>query len=280
MFGAAGKAYERSYMSSRTTQGIGRKLLALALALVTGVSLVQAQTVDEILDAGSVRIGVVTGVPPFGSIDATGEVIGYDVDVANLIGEYLGVPVEIVGLTPPARIPALQSGRVDILVATLGPTPERAQSVMFTMPYSAFLMTIVAPVDADYQGLDDLEGVSVGVPRGSPQDVQLTRQAVEGTEIQRFQDDATAAQAMFSGQVDAIAIPNITAMSILEQRGEEGYEIKFAFAQQPNSMTVRKDAFELHQWLNNFIYWVKLNGQLDEISQKWIGEPLPELPVF
>jgi polar amino acid transport system substrate-binding protein len=267
-------------MGSRVLQGIGRKLLAFTLVLLAGLTLVQAQTVDDILDAGKVRIGVVTGVPPFGSINAAGEVVGYDVDVANLVGQYLGVDVEIVGLTPPARIPALQSGRVDILVATLGPTPERAQSVMFTMPYSAFLMTILAPVEADYNSLQDLAGVSVAVPRGSPQDVQLTRQAVAGTDIQRFQDDATAAQALFSGQVDAVAIPNITAKSILDQRGEEGYELKFSFAQQPNSMTVRKDAFELQQWLNNFIYWIKLNGELDAISQQWIGEPLPELPVF
>lgn len=267
-------------MGLRMMQGNGRKLLAFILVLLTGLSLVQAQTIDEILDAGKVRIGVVTGVPPFGTVSASGEVIGYDVDVAKLIGEYLGVDVEIVGLTPPSRIPALQSGQVDILVATLGPTPERAQTVMFTIPYSAFLMTILAPVDAEYNSLEDLVGVSVAVPRGSPQDVQLSRQAVEGTDIQRFQDDATAAQALFSGQVDAVAIPNITARSILEQRGEEGYELKFAFSQQPNSMTVRKDAFELHQWLNNFIYWVKLNGQLDAISQEWIGDPLPELPVF
>lgn len=267
-------------MGFRMMRGIGPTLIVSILAVLAGLSLVQAQTVDEILDRGQVRIGVVTGVPPFGSIDASGETIGYDVDVANLIGEYLGVDVEIVGLTPPARIPALQSGQVDLLVATLGPTPERAQSVMFTMPYSAFLMTIVAPVDADYESLEDLAGVSVAVPRGSPQDVQLSRQAVAGTDIQRFQDDATAAQALFSGQVDAVAIPNITALSILERRGEEGYELKFAFSQQPNSMTVRKDAFELQQWLNNFIYWIKLNGQLDAISQEWIGEPLPELPVF
>jgi polar amino acid transport system substrate-binding protein len=267
-------------MGSRVMQVIGWKILACTLVLLAGLPLVQAQTVDEILDRGRVRIGVVTGVPPFGTVDAGGNVVGYDVDVANLIGEYLGVNVEIVGLAPPARIPALQAGRVDILVATLGPTPERAQSVMFTMPYSAFLMSILAPVDADYDSLEDLAGVSVAVPRGSPQDVELTRRAVAGTDIQRFQDDATAAQALFSGQVDAVAIPNITAMAILEQRNQEGYELKFSFSQQPNSMTVRKDAFELHQWLNNFIYFVKLNGALDAISQEWIGEPLPDLPVF
>lgn len=265
----------------RVTRGLGRKLVAsLALVLIFGFALVQAQTVDDIIKSGKVTIGVVTGVPPFGSITASGEVVGYDVDVANLIGHYLGVETKIVGLTPPARIPALLSGQVDLLVATIGPTPERAQTVMFTNPYNAFLMEILAPVDADYKSLADLAGVSVGVPRGSPQDVTLTRLAVKGTDIQRFQDDATAAQALFSGQVQAVAIPNITAKAILEQRGETGFELKFSFSQQPNSIALRKGSFDLLQWLNNFIYWIKQNGELDGVSQKWVGDPLPELPVF
>jgi polar amino acid transport system substrate-binding protein len=57
-------------------------------------------------------------------------------------------------------------------------------------------------------------------------------------------------------------------------------EQKFIFSIQPNSMTVRKGDTELHQWLNNLIYYIKLNGELDKISQKWIGSPLPNLPTF
>ncbi|HKI58201.1 MAG TPA: transporter substrate-binding domain-containing protein [Trueperaceae bacterium] len=257
------------------------RILASILLVAAVASVASAQTVDQIEKNGEVTIGVVTGVPPFGSIDPSGATVGYDVDVANLLAENLGVKVKIVPLTPPARIPALLSGKVDILVATLAPTTERAKSVMFTMPYSAFEQVILAPKSDKESGLQDMVGKSIGVPRGSPQDVELTRLAVTGTKIVRFQDDATAAQALFSGQVDAIAIPNITANDILKKRNQESnYEIKFAFSQQPNSIAVRKDAFELHQWLNDFLYNIKLNGKLDGISQKWIGTPLPNLPVF
>jgi polar amino acid transport system substrate-binding protein len=57
-------------------------------------------------------------------------------------------------------------------------------------------------------------------------------------------------------------------------------EPKFRISVQPNSMTVRHDAFELHQWLNNAIYQMKLNGDLDAICRKWVGAPLPDMPVF
>jgi polar amino acid transport system substrate-binding protein len=43
---------------------------------------------------------------------------------------------------------------------------------------------------------------------------------------------------------------------------------------------MKSDAFQLHQWLNNVIYLMKLNGELDEISRKWVGSPLPDLPTF
>lgn len=257
------------------------RILASLLLVAAVAGAASAQSIDQITKKGEVTIGVVTGVPPFGSINPNGDTVGYDVDVANLLAKDLGVKVKIVPLTPPARIPALISGKVDILVATLAPTPERAKSVMFTMPYSAFQQVILAPTSAQESSLKDMVGKNIGVPRGSPQDVELTRIAPKGTKIVRFQDDATAAQALFSGQVDAIAIPNITANDILKKRNQgDNYQIKFAFSTQPNSIAVRSDAFQLHQWINDFLYNVKLNGKLNAISEKWIGTPLPDLPVF
>ncbi|MDE2363360.1 MAG: transporter substrate-binding domain-containing protein [Hyphomicrobiales bacterium] len=239
-----------------------------------------AQTIQELVKAGTVKIGVISGAPPFGTVNEKGETVGYDVDVANLLGKYLGVKVEIVPLTAPARIPSLESRKADILVATLAPTPERAKAVMFSMPYSAFQMGIVAPKTTEIKDLKALGGKKVGVPRGGTQDVALTRMNIPGVTIVRFDDDATATQAMIAGQVDATATPNTIANELMKQRPEANLQLKFVFSQQPNSIAVRKDAFELKQWINNFLYYVKLDGELDEIHRKWIGSPLPELPVF
>ncbi|EJL88314.1 periplasmic component of amino acid ABC-type transporter/signal transduction system [Herbaspirillum sp. CF444] len=255
--------------------------LALVAACAAGAAVsASAQTVADLIKKGKVTIGVVSGTPPFGSVDAKGEPIGYDVDVANLIGKYLGLSVEIVPLVPPARIPALESGKVDFLVATLAPTPERAKSVMFTIPYSGFELSIVGPVGSKFKTLNDLVKKKVGVSRGSTNDTALTRLAPAGTVLVRFEDDSTVTQALLSGQVDAISIPNTMANEIVKTRGAGKIDVKFPYSVQPNSMTVRKGAFDLQQWLNNFIYYVKLNGELDAISRKWAGSPLPNLPVF
>ena len=79
-------------------------LLALGAGMLAA-SQASAQTVTDIIKRGSVKIGVLIGAPPYGSVDSQGNAIGYDADVIALIGKYLGVKVEMVQLTPPARIP-------------------------------------------------------------------------------------------------------------------------------------------------------------------------------
>lgn len=256
--------------------------LAACAVLAAGAVPAWAQTVDDILKRGKVRIGVLIGAPPYGSIDAEGKPVGYDADVANLVAKYLGVPIEMVPLTPPARIPALESGKADFLIATLAPTAERAKAVMFTIPYSTFQMGIWAKKGEPIRAWADLRGKRVGVNRGSSVEIELTKREKElNLSISRFEDDSTTMQALFSGQVDAIAGPDAQALAAMKARGDGvDCEQKFVFARQPNSMTVRKDAFALHQYLNNVIYIMKLNGELSEISQRWVGVPLPELPTF
>ena len=117
----------------------------------------------------------------------------------------------MVPLTPPARIPALQTGQVDFLVATLAPTGERAKTVTFTTPYSAFNMVIVSGPDQAFKELSELSGKRVAVNRGSSQETALRRAAVPDLEIVVYEDDSTSAQALIAGQVDATALPSTVA---------------------------------------------------------------------
>lgn len=271
---------EASASTTRRTMLGAAAFGVAAAATVASTKSAVASTPEEITKRGSMIIGVVSGVPPFGIVNERGEASGYDVDVANLVAKYMGVKPEIVALAPPARIPALQAKRVDLLVATLGPTPERAKTIVFPMPYSAFRMSIMGGAGVEAKSLADLAGKRVAVPRGSPQDTTLTRLAMPGTNIVRFDDDATCAQAVFSRQVDAAALPDTTINQIISANRSANAELKFAFALQPNSMAVRKDQMELHQWLNNTIWWMKNSGELEEVAKKWLGAPLPDLPVF
>ncbi|NGM88145.1 transporter substrate-binding domain-containing protein [Parapusillimonas sp. SGNA-6] len=254
-------------------------LFGMLMMLMSAVS--NGQSINDIVKRGKVLIGVNSGAPPFSFVDEKGAVMGYDVDTAHLFGKYLGVPVEIVPYTTPARIPALEAGKVDFVIATLSPTPERAKVVMFTMPYSTFQLVVVGTKDSKIKSLEDLAGKKVSVARGTPQEVALTRSAPKGTVYSRFDDDLTAMQALISKQVDAVAVPETIFKTVMKTRPDADLAIRFPFFNQYMSIAVRKDAFELRQWLNSTLSYIKQNGELDDLAVKWTGHKLPkDMPVF
>lgn len=251
--------------------------IVLFAATLGAASHASAASVDDIVKRGSVKIGVLSGVPIYGTVDEKGNPAGYDIDVARVLANYLGVKAELVPLTPPARIPALQAGKIDFLVATLAATPERAKVVMFTAPYSAFQMVIFAPKAASLQKLADLNGKRIGVNRGSSQETALTRAAIPGLQIVRYQDDATVVQALIANQIDAAAIPEGVAKDVVKQQPDAGLGVKFTFFHQPNAMAVRLDDPDMRDWLNKSIIKMTESGELNKISMKWTGNPLPDL---
>ncbi|MEM1346579.1 MAG: transporter substrate-binding domain-containing protein, partial [Pseudomonadota bacterium] len=188
---------------------------ALTLAFFALTSPASAD-LSTILEAGVVKIGVPESFPPFGSLNEEGEHVGYDVDVANLVAEDLGVEVEIVPIVSKQRIPFLETGRLDLVISTLGANPERAKSIWFSAAYAPFYTGLFAPSTIEVESIDDLSGVKVGLTGGTIEDIQLTEEAPEGTEIIRFGDNAATQAAYVAGQVDAIVTSNVVAASLAE----------------------------------------------------------------
>ncbi len=243
-----------------------------------------AQTLSEIAAKGTVTIGVLTGIPPYDTVDASGNTAGFLVDLANEVGKNLGVKTQIVPVNNASRAAALESGRVDLLIAMMTATPERARTFLMTNPYGAYEMRFVAKKDMKLTKLEDLANKKVSVPKGGTQDVAVTNMKIPGLEVVRFDDDALAFQALVSGQVDATAAVAAVANDIIKKQNIANLEVK---AEVPIftlywSMAVRKGSFELHHWLNNFIYYYEVSGQLDALHKKHIGIPVPggKLPTF
>ena len=85
---------------------------------------------------------------------------------------------------------------------------------------------------------------------------------------------------LLTGQVDAMAETGLTFDGVMKQNPGANIEKKFILLRQPNGVTMRANQFNLHQWVNTFVYYVKNNGELDALHRKWFGTPLPDLPVF
>ena len=101
--------------------------------------------------------------------------------------------------------PYLLTGKVDMLVAVLGIVPERTKLVLFSEPYAGFANFIYGRKDLPIHSVADLKGLTVAVPRANTTDIML-RGGAEGTNILRFDDDASVRQALLARQVDATSL--------------------------------------------------------------------------
>lgn len=257
---------------------------SLASALCLSAPSAIAQSLADIAGKGRITVGVLTGIPPYDTVDANGKTDGFLVELARDAAKALGVELDVVPVNNASRSAALESGRVDFLIAQMTATPERAKTFLMTNPYGAYEMRFIAPKNVKIESLQDLAGKRISVPKGSTQDVAVSGYGIEGLQVERFDDDALAMQALISGQVDATAAVATVAEDVIRKRKLDNLEIKqdvpiFTLYW---SMAVRKDSFALHQWLNNFIYYEEVTGRLNELHENWIGGPIPggKLPTF
>lgn len=263
--------------------GISRRMFSLGL--VAGLGMIglaasaNAQTLQNIKDAGVVRIGVMGEQAPWGSIDSSGQNIGYDVDVAKLVAEELGVPVEFVASAVAARIPNLLTGKVDLQMAVMGMYPDRAKVVQFSEPYAGLKIILLSSAANKIETIEDAKDLRIGVPRGAAQDTAITALLGDVPNIRRFDDDSSTVQALVSGQVDAIGGNTTYKLNLDKAAPGNDYEQKLVFNEQWMGVATPLGDAEINAWLNEFIEKIRADGRLEAINQKWLGAPMPTFPA-
>ncbi len=258
-----------------------RHLLLGTTALLATPSLVRpalAITPAEIKAKGKLVVGIQGDNPPWGFVNTSGKQEGFDADIGELFAKELGVPVEFVPLAVANRIPALTAGRVDILFATMAMLPDRAKAVQYSEPYVANIISLVAPKSTVVKTNADMGKLTIGVPRSSVQDTQITKNAPEGTVIRRFDDDAATIQALISGQVQAVG-GNMFYVQRLNTAKPDTYEDKLEFTRLYNGACTRLGEKEINVAVNAFIDKIKANGELAKAYQKWMKLSPPTFPA-
>src|SRR3546814_169208 len=181
---------------------------------------------DKIKANGVIKVGIIIDFPPYGTTDVHNKPDGYDADVAKLLAQHLGVKLDLVPVTGPNRIPYSLTDKVDVLVASLAITPERVKQVQFSEPYSAASMVLLGPEKTKISTSADFPKYKIGVPRASTTDIGVMKVAPAGTDIRRFDDDASALQAMIVGQIDAAGTSSVIAAE-LQKRYPDKFQITY-----------------------------------------------------
>jgi len=252
-------------------------IAALALVATTAAPAF-AGMIDDIRSRGVVRIGVSLGGEPIGFRDAQNNPVGYDVDVATLLAEKLGVPVEFTDVSGDARVSMLVSGQLDIAVANTSATLERAKSVNFSIPYNRAGLRIIVQRDAGINSLEDLAGKQVVVGRGTTGEAFL-KTAVPDAELvytDTFSPDGVLL--LQQRRADA-AIEDSSLLDYLATTNENLVTLPGLYSNDPIGIAVAKGDPEFVRWLDMFVSEYIQSGAYEANYKKWWGEDAnpPEL---
>ena len=250
-------------------------ITALCLGFTLASTAALADGLEDITQRGVLKVAVPQDFPPFGSVGPDLQPRGLDIDTAQLLADKLAVKLELTPVNSTNRIPFLTTGKVDLVVSSLGKNAEREQVIDFSDAYAPFYLGVFGPEEMEVSGLDDLDGKTISVTRGSVEDIELSAVAPKGATLKRFEDNNSTISAYLSGQVDLIASGNVVMSAIAERNPKRVPAMKLNLKNSPTYVGVNKNEPALLKKVNAIIATAKQDGSLDAISEKWLKQPLP-----
>ncbi|WP_313487135.1 ABC transporter substrate-binding protein [Pseudescherichia sp.] len=244
-----------------------------ALALLSTLSFAaHADKLADIKSAGVVKVATFDANPPFGAIDPkTHDIVGYDVDFAKALAKSLGVKLELVATNPANRIPLLQSGKVDLIVADITITPERAQVIDFSTPYFVTGQQFLVAAD----GADKLDAYGksrIGAVKGTTGE-QALHQRFPQARVLAYDDIPLALTALRNGNVQAITQDSTILAGLLAEAPDKA---KFKIlpdllSKEEIGVGVPKGETALLNAVNDELVKLEQSGDAAKIYDTWFG---------
>ncbi|WP_028536294.1 transporter substrate-binding domain-containing protein [Paludibacterium yongneupense] len=250
----------------------------VSAALCCGLSFSAAAHADALANikkAGVLRVAVPQDFPPFGSVGADLKPQGYDIDVAAMLARDLGVKLALTPVTSANRVPFLTTGKVDLVISSLGKNPEREKVLDFSVAYAPFYNGVFGPAGASVANVAALAGKTIAVTRGSVEDLELSKVAPASAVIKRFEDNNSTVSAYYSGQVQLIATGNVVAAALKKRDTQKSLETKFLIKDSPCFIGINKNEPQLLARVNAAVASARKSGELNRISLRWLNTPLP-----
>ncbi len=241
-------------------------------ALVAGLFTLTAQAADW----SKIRIGVEGAYPPFSEMTPDGELIGFDIDIANALCESIGAECELIPQDWDGIIPALLAKKYDAIIASMSITEERKEKVAFSNKYyntpAKFSRKKGSGIEISAEGL---AGKSVGVQRATTHDNFITAEFPDA-EIKRYATQDEAYLDAVSGRVDLLLADSV-AMQDGFLNSDQGADWEFVgpgysdpkYFGEGAAVAMRKDDTDLAELMNKAIDDIRANGTYKAINDKY-----------
>jgi polar amino acid transport system substrate-binding protein len=254
-------------------------LVALSLILTGCGGVKAANHLEAVKQAGVIKVGTSADYPPFESVDASGNKVGFDIELMAEIAKRLGVDVEWVDMPFDSLIAAVQEGKIDASISAFNYTEERDQTIDFSDAYytSEDAFTVADGFTGKIVNPEDVGAYKVGVQTGTTQDGWLTDVLVaDGAlpEENLFRYDRVD-QAMLdlkNGRIEVMMSDYVPAQALVKQLG--GLEIVYhgILSSGPVNIVIPNEDVELQQAINEVIKQLQDEGFIDELAVKYFAE--------
>jgi arginine/lysine/histidine transporter system substrate-binding protein len=222
------------------------------------------------------KLGTSADYAPFEYMDTAkgDEVIGFDIDLANMIAKELGYEVQVVDMDFNGLIPALQSGKVDFVLASMTPTPERKKSVDFSDVYYVAKNMIVTKKENGLKTMEDLKGKTVGVQTASIQEGEAKKLAKTiDMKLESRNRIPELIQEIQAGRFDAAIIENTVAKGYIKNSGGKlmGTTMQTSEQEAGSAIAFPKGS-KLTDKFNQVLQEKMKNGEVDKLIKKWFDQ--------
>lgn len=248
--------------------------LALMLSMLLAVaSTASADALAEIVKRGELRVAVQTQCPPFSFVDRNGDRSGSSVEFCKLMAKEMGVEIKFLDYDWDGLIPALLSGKADMLAADMTANLQRALKVSFTDPFYYTGSVAVTKADSPIKSWEQInkKDIKVAVLLGGTGEADAKR-LFPNAEIKSYKGGGPMLlNAIMAGKAD-VAVNDKTSIagSMASFPPKSMHFVGDIMSKQPLSFAVRHEDENLRQWINLFFGWVKSDGRYDENIKYWV----------
>ncbi|MDR2112988.1 MAG: transporter substrate-binding domain-containing protein [Candidatus Accumulibacter sp.] len=237
-----------------------------------GTARAAGTAIERIRKNGKLRLATGNYRPFEYRDEKSNKIVGYDIDLSELIAEKIGVPLEAQDMQFQSLIPSLQNGRADIVIAAMYITDARREVVDFATPYMSTGMVLVVRKDnAKVKSAKDLDGLVVGVKAGATSEHVAEGLLKEGGKftIKSYRETVDYAMDLANGRIDA-AVNDLLNQLELNKVYPNLTIVGEPFTKAELGIAVRKGDDDLIALVDSVLAEIKANGKGDALYKKWI----------
>lgn len=216
-------------------------------------------------------VGMELAYPPFEMTDEKGQPAGVSVDLARALGKHLGKEVVIENIPFDGLIPALKTGKIDLVISSMTATPERSQSIDFSDPYLTTGLALLVGAKSEVQSIKDLDqsGKTVAVKKGTTGHVYAAEN-LKAAQVRVLDKENTAVLEVAQGKSDAFIYDQMSTLQNWQKHPETTRPLLQAFKTEQWAIAVRKGNEQLRTQVNEFLKEFRAKGGFDELGDRWL----------